>query len=206
MALFIVAQFYKYSSRLGLTLSVDVMVPKSWNQKVYDYKAIGENCDYVCVMTYDEHYSGSTYAGSVSSQSFYTEAMETMLGFVPAEKIVMGIPFYTRVWTVDSSGRKLSSYATTMMTARKLVNENYLTPDWLVDTGQYYVEYIDSGSNKRIWLEDARSIANRLSYVYYYKLAGSCCWAYGQQESGILDVFRAIYKDGEAPGAYADPY
>ena len=86
-----VEQFYKYSSRLGITLAVDVMVPKSWNQKVYDYEAIGRNCDYVCVMTYDEHYSGSTYSGSVSSQSFYTEAVDTLMGFVAPEKIVMGI-------------------------------------------------------------------------------------------------------------------
>lgn len=201
-----VSRMSEYTNRLGLTLSVDVMVPKSWNLKLYDYSELAKAADYICVMSYDEHYSGSTYAGSVSSREFYTEAMEIALKYVPADKLVMGIPFYTRVWTVEENGRKISSYAASMKTARKIMDEKKLEPEWLVDIGQYYVEYTENGELKRIWLEDKRSIANRLSYVYYYKIAGSCCWAYGQQEDGILDVFKAIYKDGAAPGSFNDPY
>ncbi len=201
-----VSTMSQYTGRLGMTLSVDVMVPKVWNLKLYDYEAIGKAADYVCVMSYDEHYSGSTYAGSVSSQDFYREAMETALTYVPSDKLVMGIPFYTRVWTVEESGRKIKSYAAGMKTARKVIEENKLKPEWQTDIGQYYVEFTDDDGLKRIWLEDKRSIANRLSYVYYYKLAGSCCWAYGQQEDGILDVFSSIYKGGAAPGSFTDPY
>ncbi len=200
------AEMKKYTDRLGLVLSIDVMVPKSWNEKLYDYDNLAKFVDYMCVMSYDEHYAGSTYAGSVSSQSFYTEAIETLLGRVPEDKLVMGIPFYTRIWTVDGNGRKLSSYAAGMPHTRGVVEENGLEPVWMIEDGQYYTEFRDGNQEKRIWLEDARSIANRLSYVYYYKIAGTCCWRYGQQEDGIFEVFEAIYKNGASPGAYTDPY
>ncbi len=201
-----IAELSEYCDRLGLVLSVSTYVPTPDNAQRYQFEELGRLCDYICVMTYDEHYSGSSVPGSVSSQGWYTSQIEKLLESVPAEKILMGVPFYTRIWRVDDAGRKLSVGSYTMISTRTKVEESGAQPVWKPEDGQYYVEYSNADGRFVSWLEDSRSIANRLSYVYYYKLAGTCCWRYGQQEDGILEIFESIYKHGVSPGAYSDPY
>lgn len=58
--------------------------------------------DYMIVMAYDEHFAGSEEAGSVSSLPFVQQAVEEMTRVMPADQVICGIPFYTRVWTESS--------------------------------------------------------------------------------------------------------
>ncbi|MCF0150191.1 MAG: hypothetical protein HUJ80_02140 [Firmicutes bacterium] len=200
------AELYEYCSRLGLVLSSDVLIPTPGNLKIYQYDKVIDSLDYLCAMTYDQHWSSSPQAGSVSDQTWYTQCIEDLLQYCPGEKLLMGVPFYTRIWNVDAKGNKLGSTAVIMDSARIKVSRSGITPVWLPDKGQYYIEYTENGKLYRIWLEDKRSIATRLSNVYYYGLAGTCCWRYGQQEEGILQVFDDIYHCGGSPGAYTEPY
>ena len=203
-----------YCGEMGITLSIDTLINEDYN-KMYDYERLGALVDYLMVMTYDHHYNGSLYAGSVSPQGWYTSEVEELLEMVPADKLVMGMPFYTRLYPVNEQGQNLGVisgsgervYTYGMEKIREIVGKTGVTPEWLSEDGQYFLEYVTAeGVRKVCWLEDSRSIANRLSYVYYYDLAGSCCWAYGLEEEGIFDVFEAIYRDGVSPGAFADPY
>ena len=89
--------------RNNLVLSVDNYVPAGYN-RYYDYAEQGVLADYVIIMAYDEHYAGSAEAGSVSSISYVENAIKDTKEMVPAEKIVVALPFYTRLWketTVD---------------------------------------------------------------------------------------------------------
>ncbi len=195
-----------YCERLGLYLSSAVYVPSSWNYSIYQYDLVSDSLDYFCVMTYDEHFNGSLYAGSVSSEPFYTEMIEEMLKYTSADKVLMGIPFYTRIWTVDDQNRRQGVQAVIMSTARERVKNAGAAAEWSSEDGQYFASWKDGDLTVKVWLEDARSIAERLSNVYYYDIAGSCCWRYGQQEEGVMDVFEEIYKNGISPGAFTDPY
>lgn len=199
-------ELYHYCSRLGLVLSTDVYVPNIANRKIYQYAEIADHVDYECVMSYDQHWSSGPDAGSISAQDWYIEAFEELITYCPSEKLIMGVPFYTRIWQVDSNGKKISGTAYTMGNARIKVERSGVTPVWLPVEGQYYAEYTEGGKRYQVWLEDKRSIATRLSNVYYYDLAGTGCWRYGQQENGILDVFDAINHDGISPGSFTDPY
>ena len=205
-----------YADRMGLQLSIDTLINESYN-KMYDYEALADIVDYLMVMTYDYHYNGSLYAGSVSPQSWYTAEVEELLELVPSDKLVMGIPFYCRIYSVDDKGYNLAlssseivlTYGMQKMreTVIKINNTSGEVPEWSHSDGQFYLEYMTAtGVRKCVWLENERSIANRLSYVYHYDLAGSCCWKYGLEEEGVYDVFEAIYKDGVSPGAYSGEY
>ena len=81
----------------GIILSVDNYVPKGYNMQ-YDRKEQGIVADYVIIMGYDEHFAGSKEAGPVSSYNFVKEGIEETLKEVPAEKVISGIPFFTRLW------------------------------------------------------------------------------------------------------------
>ena len=200
-----VREMRKYTEKLGLTLSIDTLIPKPWTLE-YDYEALGKTVDYLAVMTYDEHYSGSPSAGSISSEPWVVDAVETLLTYVDSDKVLMGIPLYTRVWTVNSSGKPVSNKALTMTAAREIIETQGLTPTWLSDIGQYYAEYSNGTNTDKIWLEDARSIANRIRLVYSFGLAGSACWQYSQGDESAWSVFEAIYKDGASPGSFKSAY
>jgi spore germination protein YaaH len=45
-------------------------------------------------------------------------------------------------------------------------------------------------------VEDARSVANRLSLVQDYDLAGSACWEYRWAMPEIWPVFNGMLKQG----------
>lgn len=183
------AQLRKYTEKQGLNLSISTLVPKPWNTE-YDRDALADYVDYLAVMSYDEHYSGSKIPGSVSSLPFVIEAIEGCLEEgVPPEKLLMGVPLYTRVWVVDSNGSIVSNGAVTMTRMQEILKENNLTPTYLSKEMQNYVEYKSSKGTAKVWIEDATSITNRLALVNKYNIAGSACWQYSQGTDDIWEIF-----------------
>ncbi|MDD7267761.1 MAG: glycosyl hydrolase family 18 protein [Lachnospiraceae bacterium] len=172
-----------------LILSVDLPVPTF--SKYYNRKAIAEVVDYVCLMAYDEHFAGDTTSGSVASFPFVETAVIQTLREVPAEKLVLGVPFYTRIWTeaAGADGKTaVSSIAVGMGEAERLLAENSVTPVWAEEARQNYGEYAsDKGVNK-VWLEDSASIEAKLKLIGEHKLAGVAAWKLGFEESGIWDT------------------
>ncbi|MFO8059769.1 MAG: glycosyl hydrolase family 18 protein, partial [Bacillota bacterium] len=81
--------------REGLTVSIDVTMMSSsptWSM-CCDRRALAEVVDCVMLMAYDEHYAASPVAGSVSSLPWVESGLRRVVGEVPAEKLVLGIPF-----------------------------------------------------------------------------------------------------------------
>ena len=194
-----------YTERQGLVLSIDTLIPRPWTIE-YDRAALSKYVDYLAVMTYDEHYSGSPAPGSVSSLPWVEDAVKTILKDVPSSKLLLGIPLYTRMWTVDGNGKIVSNPAAKMPTVRNVVEENKLTPKWLDKEKQYYVEFPDEAGTTKIWIEDSRSISNRLNLVTKYNLAGAASWQICQSEDQIWDVYYGMLKNKLPMSTYQKPY
>lgn len=194
-----------YTQRQGLALSIDTLIPRPWTIE-YDRAALAEYVDYLVIMTYDEHYSGSKVAGSVASLPWVEEAVQTTLMEVPASKLLLGIPLYTRIWTVDSEGKVITNPAAKMPAIRSLMEEKKLTPTWRDTEKQYYIEYPEDPYHTKIWIEDSRSISNRLNLISKYDLAGAACWQLRQGEESIWEVFEGMLKENQALSFYQQPY
>lgn len=190
-----------YTERQGLVLSIDTLIPKPWTIE-YDRDALAKHVDYIAVMTYDEHYSGSPVAGSIASLPWVEEAVRETLKEVPKDKILMGVPMYTRVWVVDGSGKIIRNPSATMPYIENLIDEKKLLPTWLSEEKQYFISYPNGSYTEKIWIEDSRSIANRLNLVQTYDLAGSACWQYSQASDEIWSVFGGMLKDGKTLNDY----
>lgn len=89
---------------------------------------------------------------------------------------------------------------------QNLIVEKGLTPTWLTKEKQNFISYPNGVYTEKIWIEDARSIANRLSLVKSYNIAGSACWQYSQGSEDIWDVFAGMLKQGKAVSDYTDLY
>lgn len=158
-------------------LSIDNYIPLDFNS-FYNVKEQGVIADYICVMAYDEHYSGSLEAGSVSSLSWVKKSIENTAQNVPMNKIIVGLPFYTRIWRETKDG-KIKTKALGMDGGLNLVSTNKAKKEWNEESGQYYAEWKDGKDIMRIWLEEERSIAAKLELVDKDKVAGIAFWKLG---------------------------
>lgn len=180
----------RYTERQGLNLSIDTLVPASWTVE-YDRKTLSNYVDYLAVMTYDEHYSGSKTAGSIASLPWVEKAVKGCIDEgVPSRKLLMGIPLYTRIWIVDGSGNIVSKSSATMSTVQNTLRINNAVTTYLDKEKQNYAEYATSTGTAKIWIEDSTSIKNRLELAKSYNLAGTACWQFSQASSDIWSLFE----------------
>ena len=186
----------------GIVLSIDNYVPTSYTA-FYNRAEQANFADYIVIMGYDEHYAGGD-AGSVSSIGWVKQGVADTLTEVPADQIILGMPFYTRVWQLtpkdtsskDSSDSNDSSYDVSskiygMRAADALLTENDVPKTWDQESGQNYAEFTSGDSTFKVWLEDANSAEERLKIVKDNKLAGASFWKLGFETS---DIWNTIIK------------
>ena len=175
----------------GIILSVDVPVPMDFS-KYYNREELGNVCDYVIMMGYDEHYAGSDIVGSVASMDFEETGIQNMLTEVSKDKLISAIPFYTRLWyteTLADGTTNVTSEAYSMDNIEALLTEKGVTAAYDESTGQQYAEWTDSdGKFCQIWLEDENSIAARAALISKYELSGIAEWVLGREQSWVWDV------------------
>ena len=170
----------------GLVLSVDVPNAASYNTH-YDRGELAVFCDYVINMGYDEHTAGDD-PGSTSSLPFFRDGLERTLTEVPAERLIAGIPFYTRAWTVTSEGR-VSSEALSMAGAAAWAEEQGIVLKWDPDLGQNTGSVTsESGTVRSIWMEDDASEKERVQAAREYSVAGIACWRLGFEEESVWKI------------------
>lgn len=175
----------------GLTLSVDNYVRYDFN----DYYGIEEQAvvaDYVVVMGYDEHYAGSQEAGSVASISYVSHGITSALEDVPADKLINGIPFYSRIWITDADG--LSSKALGMQDIQDFITAHGMEKTWSDADGQYYAECTEDGTKYQIWIEDAESVNAKLTLMQSYNLAGVAEWKLGFETADIWNEIASYMQ------------
>lgn len=181
----------------GLVVSIDVTVKggsDNWS-RFYDRGALGEVVDYMAVMTYDEHWASSPKSGSVASIGWVERGIERILEEVPAEKLLLGVPFYTRIWTETPSNKdpdkvNVKSKAISMRTAKKIFERDDITKVWDEKAGQYYISYVESNKVRKIWFEDAKSIKLKTNLVNKFNLAGVAAWRRGFETEDIWSTIN----------------
>lgn len=169
----------------NLVLSVDNPVPEDFTSH-YDRAEQGKVVDYVIIMGYDEHYVGSD-AGSVASLPWVEQGVKDTLAEVPAKRTILAIPFYTRLWKTTDGGA-LTSEAIGMDQAQQAISDNGAETYWDKTTSQNYGTYEGDGATYQIWLEDSKSITEKVKLIPKYKLAGVAEWKLGFENSGIWSV------------------
>ena len=170
----------------GIVLSIDTYVPAGYNT-FYNWAEQGRVTDYVIIMGYDEHYAGGE-AGSVASIGYERKGIEDMLKMVPKEKLVSGIPFYTRLWNVSEG--EVTSVAMGIAAAKKWVEENGMELNWQEELGQYYGELAASDGKYYLWMEEEESISRKVGLIEEYNLAGVACWKLGFEPAEIWDMIK----------------
>lgn len=187
----------------GLVFSVDNYVPQPYNEH-YDLKEQGIVADYVVIMAYDEHTEGSYEAGSVSSYDYVKDGIKNAAKSVSSDKLVAAIPFYTRLWLetpkttselASEEGteaanykNKVSSTAMGMDEAQQAIQDAGAQTEWDDTTKQNYAQWETEEGTYKIWLEDEKSLEEKLKLIKSDKLAGVAEWRLGWENSSVWDL------------------
>lgn len=185
-----------YLKAQGLTVSVDLYVPSPWT-KHYGMEAVGKVVDYVAIMVYDEHWGTSPESGSTSSINWSEEAVANAVEMVDSNKLIMGIPFFTRIWEEkqkEDGAFSVTSSACGMQGGLTNLTENKVTPVYDEQSGQNYGEYEKDGALYKVWLEDETSLKQRMEIMQKYNLAGISGWKRGLEKEGAWQIINEYLK------------
>lgn len=177
-------------NEIGAVLSVDVTAPdgsEEWSM-CYDRYTIGKVADYIVFMAYDQYGQYSNKAGTTAGYNWVKANLEKFVGQegVDPNKIVLGIPFFTRVWE-EKDGELVRKEPINMNKIQNIVPEN-ASKTWDNDLKQYYIEFEKDGITYKIWAEDEESIKAKLSLIDEYNLAGAAYWMKDMETDSIWSV------------------
>ncbi|MDD4122300.1 MAG: glycosyl hydrolase family 18 protein, partial [Eubacteriales bacterium] len=186
----------------------------------YDYNGLSKYSDYLMLMSYDEHYQNSK-PGPVSSLSFSRKSIEYALKEVPKDKIVLGIPFYGRIWKNNSDD--FQGYGISIKQIEELI-KNYKgvvsfddkskTPYAVITIGKkdlkpsVYGNTLTNGTYT-IWFENEESIKHKLELVQQFDIKGTGSWSLGDESESTWDYYK-LWLNGcyfnDAEGHWAADY
>jgi hypothetical protein len=153
---------------------------RALNNDVHDYARIAPLVDRILIMAYDEHWGGSP-PGPVASIDWCRNTASYALSVIGREKLIMGLPFYGRVWIEPSPAR-----AYTYPQIETLIKENSLQEiQW--EKGIPNFEY-EIPVRVKGYYENTVSLGSRLRMYHDMAVRAVGFWRLGQEDSGVWDI------------------
>ena len=180
--------------KIGKTLSVDVTAPdgsETWSL-CFDRNTIANVADYIVFMAYDQYGTSSNKAGTTAGYNWVEANIKKFLGQedVDPEKIILGIPLYMRLWEEEEDGTAKPEVVN-MKDMFDVLPENQVAT-WDEELKQYYVEYEEDGKKYKMWIENEKSVGEKINLANQYNLAGIAFW---EKDRETNDEFWTFVKE-----------
>ena len=140
-------------------------------------------------MAYDQTGSFSTSPGTTAGFNWVNVNVNKFLGQeeVSKEKLILGIPFYTRLWK-EKDG-KVTSTVVSMKNIDSQIPSN-ASKEWDENLKQYYTQFEKDGAVYKMWIEDERSIKEKLSLIKEKDLQGVCFWVKDFEKDSVWNIVK----------------
>jgi len=151
----------------------------------YDIVNLAKYNDYIFLMAYDEHNSGSD-AGPISSQRWIEKATDWAARNIPNDKLILGLAAYGYDWTPQDGGQTVSfnqAISTALDAETRVHFDN--------DTYNLDFSYVDNANNvlHRVFLTDAATIFNTMRFGTEYGLGGFGLWRLGTEDDRVWNFY-----------------
>ncbi len=171
----------------------------------YDYRELAKYADHLFIMAYDEHYNGGE-AGPVASISFVERSIQYALKYVPKEKIVLGVPFFGRIWSKDGTIKGIGMTNRQIASAIEKTGGSFTVDSDLKSvkanitvTNQHAITVNGAKlkpGNYTIWYDNSDTLKYKLSLVDKYGLKGAGSWSVGQETRDVWDYY-SLWLNGK---------
>ncbi|GAB1477396.1 hypothetical protein MASR2M70_22340 [Bacillota bacterium] len=180
-------------------------INKGWKGS-YDYEALGKHSDYLMIMAYDEHYNGSA-PGTIAGISMAEKSIQYALGKVPKEKIVLGLPFYGRIWRDGPGYPQGVGIGNTEVQAliekydgKVIFDTKTMTPSATITVEAKDERPIIGGTAIEpdtyiIWFENQQSLKEKLKLLEKYDIKGAGSWSLGQETEDTWGYYK-LWSNG----------
>jgi spore germination protein YaaH len=186
----------------GKGLSIAVPANPNGETSAYDLKALAATCDYIMLMAYDQHYPGDPAAGPVAGLPFVEKSIQYALLQIPSTQLVLGIPFYGRLWNGQTAynGAGVTNELASTLAAKYGGTEFYdekeqsIRSEFTINANdpqtKVFGQPLPSGSYT-LWYENERSIKAKLQLVQKYNLKGTGSWSLNQATADTWSYYSS---------------
>lgn len=174
----------------GTVLTIDTFVDAASATRIHDIPVLAQNSDGLVIMGYDFHTPQSSVPGPVAPMEgggvSIKGLMASYLDKAPADKLILGVPYYGYDWPVKQTGDKFevsgvkqevnaipyAEIAEVTKRTKILWDENAQVP---------WYSYLDAVTNQNrvVYFENVRSLSVKYDYIKQNKLQGVAIWALG---------------------------
>lgn len=178
---------------MGIVVSVDVTAPdgsETWSL-CFDRNVIGDVADYIIFMAYDQYGTSSNKSGTTAGYDWVNLSLNKFLKTeeIESNKIILAIPLYTRLWTEDSSGKVVKQSTVSMKNIDSILPSG-VNKQWDDNLKQYYVEYQDGQYTKKMWIEDEKSLKEKINLINSNNLGGVASWKKGMETDNFWTFLK----------------
>ena len=151
----------------------------------YDLKAMATAGDFLSIMSYDQH-TRRTPPGPVAGFDWVERILQfLLLEGIPANKISMGIPSYSVRWFPDYTEER-GGFSNGQQIPYKVVQhilaKNNATLLWNDRARCHYAMWDNDGVYEYMYIEDDKSLSEKLTLLSKYKLRGISVWVLGKED------------------------
>lgn len=180
------------------TVSMAVYATSAREERIHNVELVGNFIDYVFIMGYDFFRPSSTNAGPVSPLTGVEKygydlqtSVSDFLGKIPAEKIVLGVPYYGYDWPVEGPGENAKVLPFNDQNgglglvlfdkAAEMESGGNIKIAWDQNAQVPYYSYLDQETKvwRQAYFEDERSLREKYDYIKSKKIRGVGLWALG---------------------------
>ncbi|KAL7296158.1 hypothetical protein TKK_0010699 [Trichogramma kaykai] len=186
--------------RENLLLSAAVAAPEAAARQSYNIPEISKYLHFINVMAYDFHgsFDGKTginaplYPGSWERGAQRQNNVDAAIRFwlsagAPAEKLILGVPFYGRTFTVNSQSKEIGAPATAGQRGPYTGEDGFMGYNEICEKlkndkwearfqEEQRVPYAYKG-NQWVGYDDVNSLAEKVSYAEKHGLGGMMVWS-----------------------------
>jgi peptidoglycan-N-acetylglucosamine deacetylase len=160
----------------------------------WDYKAYSAASDYLILMAYDQHWTGSD-AGPVAGQDWFEQHLITQMRDLDASKTIIALGNYGYNWSDADNSVDEVTFQEALITA----HESSAEPAFDSTSRNPYFEYDEEDeSHHKVWFLDAVTAYNEMRAASGFKPAGFGIWRLGSEDPSIWSI---LGTDNASPDA-----
>lgn len=174
-------ELYLKLKPLGYIVSQDIMA----SNEDFNLQELAKYNDYMFLMAYDEHYSGSI-AGDISSQKWTESVLDETAKEIPSNKIIVCFAGYGYDWQKNTEGITVT-YQEALSTAK--IHKSKIDFDSNTYNNKYkYTD--DNGNLHKVYFTDAATNFNTIRFADQYGTAGTALWRLGSEDDRLWHFYN----------------